>query len=100
MDFHFKIVWLDTKRNLNGNRMYILLHPNHFSKTSDFQQYAEFFLFFSIRKSVPVHAEKSYRILNFLLQTSITVSDNSIAMVVHNSNSIAMVLPAMSILSQ
>ena len=57
-----------------------------------------------MRKLVPVCAEKSYSILNFLLQTSINVSDNSItivfAMVVHNSNSIAIVLPAMSILSQ
>ena len=33
-DFLFKIVWLDTKRKLNGNRMYMLLHPMHFSKIS------------------------------------------------------------------
>ena len=36
-DFHFKIVWLGTKRNLNGNRMYMLLHPMHLSKIHFFQ---------------------------------------------------------------
>ena len=33
-DFHFKVVWLDTKRKLNGNRMYMLLPPIDFSKIS------------------------------------------------------------------
>ena len=32
--FHFKIVWLDTKRKLNGNRMHVLLSPMHLSKIS------------------------------------------------------------------
>ena len=31
-DFLFEIVCLDTKRKLNGNRMYMWLHPMHFSK--------------------------------------------------------------------
>ena len=33
-DFHFKIVWLDSNRKLNGNRMYIVMPPMHFNKIS------------------------------------------------------------------
>ena len=39
-DFHFKIVWLGTKRNLNGNRMYMLLHPMHLSKISELLKFS------------------------------------------------------------
>ena len=33
-DFHLRIVWLDTKRKLNGNRIFMLLPTMHFSKIS------------------------------------------------------------------
>ena len=54
----------------------MLLPPMHYSKISRLLQYSV-----SIQKLVPVRAEKSYHILNFLLQTSINVSDNSITIV-------------------
>ena len=50
----------------------------------DLDNILKFFLV-SVQKLVPVRAKKSYHILNFLLQTSINVSDNSIAIVVHNT---------------
>ena len=58
----------------------MLLPPMHYSKLVDFYNILKF-SFVSIQKLVPVHAEKSYHILNFLLQTSINVSDNSITIV-------------------
>ena len=70
------------------------------AKSVDFDNILNFFSCFHTKIGAPVCAEKSYHILNFLIQTIINVSDNGIAMVVHNSNSIAMVLPAMQILSQ
>ena len=57
-DFHFKIVWLDTKRKLNGNRMYMLLHPNHFTKIGELQQYAEIILLFPYENRYP-YTQKS-----------------------------------------
>ena len=50
------------------------------AELEDFYNILKFSLV-SIQKVVPVHAEKSYHILNFLLQTSINVSDNSITIV-------------------
>ena len=77
----------------------MLLPLMHFSKISGLLKF--FVVFIQKLVLVHVHAEKSFHvILYFLLQTCINVSDNSIAMVVHNSNSITMILPAMSILSQ
>ena len=46
----------------------------------DFDNIVNFSLV-SIQKLVSVRAEKSYHILNFLLKTSINVSDNSITIV-------------------
>ena len=33
-DFHSKLLGLGTKIKLNGSRMYMFLHPMHFSKIS------------------------------------------------------------------
>ena len=41
-DFHFKIAWLGPKRKLNGNRMYMLLPPMHYSRISRLLQDSEF----------------------------------------------------------
>ena len=57
----------------------MLLHPNHFSKISEIQQYAEIFLLFPYENRYPYTQKSPNIILNFLLQTSINVSDNSIA---------------------
>ena len=90
-DFHFNIIWLDTKRKLNGNRMYMLLHPNHFSMISELQHYAEFFLLFPYENRYPYRQKSPTVILNFLLQTSINVSDNSIAIVLQWQSTIVIV---------
>ena len=58
----------------------MLLPPMHYSKISRLYNILKFSLV-SIQKLVPIHAEKSYHILNFLLRSSINVSYNSILII-------------------
>ena len=47
----------------------------------DFDNILNLFSCFHVQKLVPIRAENSYHVLNFFLQTSINISDNSITIV-------------------
>ena len=66
---------------LNGKRVYVFMHSMHFSKISGLRQHSEIILLFPYENWYLYVQEKSYCILNILLQTSINVSDNSITIV-------------------
>ena len=61
----------------------MLLPPMHFSNIVDFDNILKFFSCFH-KKFVLVRAENFYHIINFLLQPSINVSDNSITIVLQS----------------
>ena len=44
MDCHSKLLGVGTKIKLNGRRMYMLVHPMHFSKISGLRQHSDIFL--------------------------------------------------------